>query len=157
LCNISKVFFKVSAIFENNSIKVSFIVRRKTPPAQLPHPFAATMHYITTGLKILRTAQGDNEDVSIEQYFYRGLTGMEVCAEFKKTGGTELSCMSTTDDEEVAALFAVGAAPLIFKYLSNDFISAGAKVWFISVYPTEREVLYPPLTHLSCPVPGSDK
>jgi hypothetical protein len=129
---------------------------RKKPHVQLPHPFAATMYYITTGLKILRAAQGEDEDASREQCFYRGLTDMQVSDDFRKMGGTEMSCMSTTDDINVAAGFAGGAAPLIFKYLSNDFMSSGARLWDngISVYPNEKEVMYPPLTYLSCPTAG---
>lgn len=130
---------------------------RRNPHAQLPHPFAATMYYITTGLKILRAAQGeDTVNASKEQCFYRGLRDLQISTKFMEMGGTEMSCMSTTLDINVAAAFASGSmSPLIFRYLSNDFMSSGACIWFISVYPEEKEVLYPPLTYLSCPTAGS--
>jgi hypothetical protein len=130
---------------------------RKKPHAQLPHPFAATMYYITTGLKILRAAQGeDTVNASKEQCFYRGLRDLQISSKFTEMGGTEMSCMSTTFDINVAAAFASGSmSPLLFRYRSNDFMSSGACIWFISVYPEEKEVLYPPLTYLSCPTAGS--
>lgn len=130
---------------------------RQKPHAQLPHPFAATMYYITTGLKILRAAQGeDTVNASKEQCFYRGLRDLQISTKFMEMGGTEMSCMSTTLDINVAAAFASDCtSPLLFRYLSNDFMSSGARIWFISVYPEEKEVLYPPLTYLSCPTAGS--
>jgi hypothetical protein len=38
--------------------------------------------------------------------------------------------------------------PLVFRIISEDFMSCGADVSWLSVYPTEAEILYPPLTYL---------
>jgi hypothetical protein len=38
--------------------------------------------------------------------------------------------------------------PLLFKFETKDFAARGADIAFLSVYPNEREALYPPLTYL---------
>jgi hypothetical protein len=78
------------------------------------------------------------------------LIDLQVTEEFLEVGGTEMSCMSTTSSKKVAADFAKKSktSPLLFKLLSNDFMSHGADISFLSVYPEEKEILYPPLTYL---------
>lgn len=63
-------------------------------------------------------------------------------------GGSEMACMSTTSSREVAQDFALSKSPLLFKFVSNSFMSHGADISFLSVYPHEKEVVYPPLTYL---------
>ena len=50
--------------------------------------------------------------------------------------------------QDVAVNFALSALPLIFKFETKDFTSRGADISFLSVYPHEKEALYPPLTYL---------
>ena len=38
--------------------------------------------------------------------------------------------------------------PLVFKFETKDFTSRGADISFLSIYPGEKEALYPPLTYL---------
>ena len=59
-----------------------------------------------------------------------------------------MACMSTTSDQSVAENFAWSKSPLLFKFVSKSFMSHGADISFLSVYPGEKEVLYPPLTYL---------
>ena len=59
-----------------------------------------------------------------------------------------MACMSTTSDQKVAEEFALSKSPLLFKFVSRSFMSHGACISFLSVYPGEKEVLYPPLTYL---------
>jgi hypothetical protein len=127
---------------------------RQQPYPQIPHPFAGTLYYIGDGLAKLRAVQGtlqshENKD----KVFYRGMIDLQVTDEFLAVGGTEMSCMSTTSSKTVAADFAKESktSPLLFKLLSNDFMSHGADISFLSVYPEEKEILYPPLTYL-CPI-----
>ena len=44
--------------------------------------------------------------------------------------------------------FAASALPLVFRFVTKDFMTRGADISFLSVYPTEQEALYPPLTYL---------
>eukprot|EP01045_Picozoa_sp_COSAG04_P000934 COSAG04_NODE_27_length_37012_cov_29.502127_20_plen_82_part_00 len=44
--------------------------------------------------------------------------------------------------------FAASALPLVFRFVTKDFMTRGADISFLSVYPDEKESLYPPLTYL---------
>jgi len=63
-------------------------------------------------------------------------------------GGTELAPMSTTADKEVALKYARSTYPLVFVY-ETLALTRGCCIQFLSLYPTEVEYLYPPLTFLS--------
>lgn len=57
--------------------------------------------------------------------------------------------MSTTTSLEVAVQYAAGAqSSLIFKLRTDSFMQRGASIGFLSAFPAEEEVLYPPLTYL---------
>jgi hypothetical protein len=73
---------------------------------------------------------------------------LELTEKFKREGGTELGCMSTSTKMHIVAGYAKSAQPLVFRINSDDFMSCGADISWLSVYPTEAEVLYPPLTFL---------
>ena len=76
---------------------------------------------------------------------------MSVAEEFLKQGGTEMACMSTTETFKVARVFAkVGLVPnaLLLKVQSTSHMDCGADVSWLSMYPEEKEVLFPPLTYL---------
>eukprot|EP00729_Bicosta_minor_P033135 gene33135-biopygen8881 len=121
---------------------------RQSPPV-LPHPFAATLYYISDALSKLRELQGRDAAMRNEtMVFWRGMKDLQITDEFIITGGSEMACMSTTSSREVAEEFAVSKSPLLFKLVSNSFMSHGADISFLSVYPSEKEVLYPPLTYL---------
>jgi hypothetical protein len=114
-----------------------------------PHPFPATTYYVASALKQLRKAHAK---AGIKQrFFWRGLDNMGANEDFFAYGGTEMGCMSTTGDENVARDFAkVGDEPnpLLLKIESNDLMSCGADISWLSMYPAEKEVLFPPLTYL---------
>ena len=44
--------------------------------------------------------------------------------------------------------FAGGSLPMVFRVVSKGPMDRGADVSFLSVYPSEEEYLYPPLTYL---------
>lgn len=121
---------------------------RQSPPV-LPHPFAATLYFISDALSKLREVQGKDPLVhNTTLIFWRGMKNLSITEEFVRTGGTEMACMSTTSSQEVAIDFAKSDSPLLFKFVSKSFMSHGANISFLSVYPGEKEVLYPPLTYL---------
>ena len=66
---------------------------------------------------------------------------------FKEEGGTEVAPMSTTEDKDVALQYASSQRPLLFEFKAKG-MSMGVDISYLSVYPHEREVLYPPLTYL---------
>ena len=121
---------------------------RQSPPT-LPHPVAATMYYISDALSKLREVQGKDAAQRNETLvFWRGMKDLQITDEFIRTGGSEMACMSTTSDQNVAQEFALSKSPLLFKFVSKSFMSHGADISFLSVYPGEKESLYPPLTYL---------
>lgn len=119
-------------------------MRRK----ERPHPLAATVYFISEGIKLLRAVPTIDQSVIGEMVFWRGLSDMKLAKTFLHSGGTEYACMSTSRDRAVAMEFAVGESPLLFKFVTQDFMQRGADISFLSVYPEEREVLYPALTYL---------
>jgi hypothetical protein len=120
---------------------------RSNPP-QRPHPFAATTYFISEGIKMLRAVAASLKDAHTEQIFWRGMKDVDLTIEFGKNGGTEFACMSTSASIAVAVKFAASKCPLILKYETKDFMNRGADISFLSVHPTEKEALYPPLTYL---------
>jgi hypothetical protein len=114
-----------------------------------PHLFAATTYYVADALKLLRGARAA-EGVA-RRTFWRGLDNMGAGAAFFAQGGTEMGCMSTTEDQAVARKFAkVGEQPnpLLLKVEATSLMDCGADLAWLSMYPEEKEVLFPPLTYL---------
>jgi hypothetical protein len=62
--------------------------------------------------------------------------------------------MSTSALQEIAFDFAKSRCPLVFKLVVTGAMTDGADISFLSVYPLEREVLYPPLTFLRVSKPA---
>ena len=59
--------------------------------------------------------------------------------------------MSTTTSGAVAMRYARsadGGSMLLFKLRTESFMQRGASIQFISAFPEEEEVLFPPLTYL---------
>lgn len=101
---------------------------RQQPYPRLPHPFAATLYYISDALTRLRTVQGAHQShANRQQTFWRGMIDLRVTEEFLEVGGTEMSCMSTTSSKEVAADFAKKSktSPLLFKLIGDKYVNGG--------------------------------
>jgi hypothetical protein len=114
-----------------------------------PHPYAATTYYIHDGIMKLRVIR--EADATAVRTFWRGMDNMGVTEEFLAQGGTEMACMSTTAFRAVARTFAkVGEVdfPLLLKVESKGLMCCGASIAWVSMYPEEQEVLFPPLTYL---------
>ena len=65
-----------------------------------------------------------------------------------RQGGTELAFMSTTTDLRVAVRYALSRHSLLFKIVAPNFMALGAELQWLSAFPGEAEVLFPPLTFL---------
>jgi hypothetical protein len=123
---------------------------REDPPIK-PHPFAATAFFIADGIRRLQAvacvpAVGRN--VLDEHVLWRGIADQGLSQGFFEQGGTEFACMSTTKDKGTAAMFMGVNCPLLLKFVTSNVLSLGADIGFLSAFPAEREVLYPPLTYL---------
>jgi hypothetical protein len=127
------------------------------------HPLAATVWYIHEGIKKLRSVVASKlQEERKHSYFenennmekgttlWRGLRGIHVTDEFKRDGGTEFAPMSTTSNLNVALSYLgdFSTTALILKLKVPDALAHGADLQWISVFPGEAEVLYPPLTFL---------
>ena len=73
---------------------------------------------------------------------------LSASAAFEIHGGSEAAPMSTTTDPAVAVAYGQSAHSLLFKIVAKSFMSCGADISFLSAYPGEKEILFPPLTFL---------
>ena len=64
------------------------------------------------------------------------------------TLGTELAPMSTTTDLSVAVAYSMSSSSLLFKINTKSFMQRGADLSYLSAFPGEAEVCFPPLTYL---------
>ena len=56
--------------------------------------------------------------------------------------------MSTTTDLNVAVKYALSRQSLLFVIKAPSFMQAGADLSFVSAFPAEAEMLYPPGTYM---------
>ena len=56
--------------------------------------------------------------------------------------------MSTTSALQVAVQFSASEASVLLRLRTSSFMSRGADMSFLSVFPAENECLFPPLTYL---------
>jgi len=123
------------------------------------HPFAATIFFLADGIKKLRTVEAEKEPNAENgrrrsdakentQELWRGMRNLQTAKEFLEQGGTEAALMSTTRELEVAVAYALSPHSLLFKIRTPSFMQRGADIQFLSAFPAESEMLFPPLTFL---------
>ena len=118
------------------------------------------------------------EKATVTTSLWRGMQGLKVSDDFQmnRRGGTELAPMSTTSDIRVAAHYGMSEGSLLFKLKVDNFMQVtasaskcinpqstlychllratfspaqyGADLQWLSAFPKEAEVLYPPLCYL---------
>ena len=105
---------------------------------------------ITDGLKQLRALDAESDEATQTIELYRGFTDMQVTEEFKKKGGSEAAPMSTSKSQNVACGYAIRngkrKGALLMKIVTTNNLQRGADLSFLSMFPGEKETLYPPLT-----------
>jgi len=110
-----------------------------------------TVYYLDEALRKLRAVRAsmDAKVFAGKTLLWRGMKDMVLSdpQKFKEQGGTEVAPMSTTEDKQVALKYSSSERPLLFKFKAKG-LSMGVDISYLSVYPKEREVLYPPLTYL---------
>ena len=88
-----------------------------------------------------------------DRVVYRGLGDLGLPKEFLEEdrfgvrGGVELGMMSTTQDQRVATQYAGTKMPTVFK-IGVGAVDRGAPIKFLSQYPGENEILFPPRSYL---------
>ena len=126
-----------------------------------PHPLPVTVAYISDGIKKLRAQSVKKLRVQQQAStatavptslpaLWRGMKDRRVGDEFMEGlgGGTELGVMSTTTKLAVAARYGMGHDVLLVKIKVNNVLHHGADLEFLTAFPGEAEVCFPPLTHL---------
>ena len=73
---------------------------------------------------------------------------MSVPDDFMASGGSELGMMSTTSDLRVAMRYCASEQCVLLRLCTRSFMERGADISYLSAFPAENEVLYPPLTYL---------
>jgi len=116
------------------------------------HPFPVTIAFLREAIGKLR-AVGAEEDTregktQTKLDLWRGMRDTQPTESFLQHGGTELAPMSTTTQLQVALQYSAASSSLLFKLRTDNFMDRGASLQFLSAFPCEEEVLYPPLTFL---------
>ncbi len=115
------------------------------------HPLPAVVSLIQSGLKKLRAVGCDDKRSKETVILWRGSSNMVMPDQFEADGGTELAPMSTTTDLSVALNYALKGAcapALIFRIVTDNNLSRGCDLQWLSLFPGESETLYPPLTYI---------
>ena len=112
------------------------------------YPFAMTVLAIKEAIMKLRVVALDVDGTSTGLDLYRGMRDMKAAEDFGDKGGCELAPMSTTTDLMVALEYSKSEFPFILKVRSSGFHDRGADISWLSAFPGEKEVLFPPLTYL---------
>ena len=111
-----------------------------------------TMQYLTEGISKLRAVEvshkgrhhGHTETIDL----WRGMRNVRVPDEFMSAGGTMHAPMSTSLDVHVAVQYAMSEHPLLLKLVTKSFMQRGANMKPFSCFPSEREMLFSPMTFL---------
>ena len=108
----------------------------------------------TTTLHVINSAVVKMGKLTQAGTVYRGISGGVLPDEFWESnefgvcGGIEYAFMSTTQDREVAFAYAKGNRLATILEIRMGMVDRGASVEWLSQYPSEREILFAPLTGL---------
>ena len=114
-----------------------------------PHPFPVTMHLLVGAIKKLRAVEAKSGgSATAECDLWRGMKNLRTAQGFLHDGGTELATMSTSADLSVALTYSRSPSSLLLKIHTKSFMNRGAAIAYLSAFPAESELVYPPLTYL---------
>ena len=157
--NLTKMNVLAARVYTTSSYKrFNAPLRNFKPNHALPHPFKITVYHLNVGLRNLRAVEAVNhrENFSSNHLLYRGMKGREMNEnELKQYGGVERAPMSTSLSRTVARSYATYSkdysgekGPQIINEYHTEGLSTGTSIDFLSAYPKEKELLYPPLTRI---------
>jgi len=114
-----------------------------------PHPLPLIVTLIAEATsKYLVAAEAKSEDSCAPMDLYRGMRKMQIDGDFLVAGGCEFAPMSTTTDLTVAMKYSLGRESLLLRIATRDYQQRGIPIKWLSAFPAEEEILYPPLTRL---------
>jgi hypothetical protein len=124
-------------------------LRSKDTGPQTPHKLPVTVALIAEAIKLLRVVEVAMPTSDDPVDLYRGMKGVRVPKQFLEKGGTELAPMSTTLCLSTALEYSSASeSAVLFRLRTSNSLTRGADVSFLSAFPGEKEILFPPLTHL---------
>lgn len=113
-----------------------------------PHPLPLIVSLIEEACKKLGAAEameaGANQPIDL----FRGMRSVVLPPNFLDSGGVEIAPMSTTTDLKVAMEYSMSASSVILRIKTSSAIKRGVGVKWLSAFPAEEEILFPPLTHM---------
>ena len=121
---------------------------RDTRPDRPPHGLPTTVTCLKEAIGKLRAVEAQEGDQGTVD-LWRGMKNLRVVESFTAQGGTELAPMSTSTDLQVAVQYSRSPSSLLLKIRTKSFMQRGADLAFLSAFPGESELLYPPLTFLA--------
>ena len=109
----------------------------------------------TTTIHAINSAVVKLSKLTVARAVYRGVANttlasdMWLCNSHRVRGGVELAFQSATESREVAFNYArhrgAGKAAMVYE-VAQGLINRGASLQWLSQYPHEKEVLFPPLS-----------
>jgi len=110
--------------------------------------YTDTIHAINSGmLKLSKTTSAHT--------LYRGMAGLRLPDDFVApdeygiAGGVECGFMSATTDAQVAQEYASGSRAGVLYEIQQGLSDRGADLCWLSQYPHEQEICFPPMTGLT--------
>jgi len=113
------------------------------------HPLPVTISFLTAAIGKLRVIGAEHKDARKQLDLWRGMRDVTLPDAFLQQGGTELAPMSSTANLALAVQYSLSQESLLFKLRTDSFMARGASIAFLSVFPAEEEVLFPPLSYLN--------
>jgi hypothetical protein len=113
-----------------------------------PHPLALTVTLLRDAVSRLRAVGARGADANKRLHLFRGMRSVALDERFASEGGSELAPMSTTSDVSIAIKYSASTSGIVMRLATESAIERGADVSYLSAFPGEKEVLFPPLCYL---------
>jgi len=113
-----------------------------------PHPLPFIVSLIEEACKKLGAADAMEADANQPKDLYRGMKSVVLPPNFLNEGGVEIAPMSTTADLKVAVEYSMSNTSVLLRIATSSAVKRGVGVKWLSAFPAEEEILFPPLTHM---------
>jgi len=121
---------------------------QKSAKSHIKHPLPLTTLLIERALKKLRANHWQANKKFKTFYLWRGLKDRTLGSLAELAGGCDPACMSATPNLGIVAQYAQSKQPLIIRFKVDSPMDLGANIAWLSLFPTEEEYVYPPLTYI---------